>query len=196
MSVGVEPLAADLAGANVLTTLRERRQRAAAALAGRTPEQLHAILPMPEGAGLGLPTATMLRLALVEMGIHRSDPDAALERDDRPDADLLAAVVAVAPAWLIFVAATAPCPASSLTYHLAGDSLAIGFAYESGGTWQLTDTAGCADCTVRGQDPDLALFMLGRRSADDGSVQSSDSDLLCRFKTYLPGLLLPAGQSR
>jgi uncharacterized protein (TIGR03083 family) len=187
VSVSVEPLAADLPAAHVLTALRERRRDAAAALAGLTPGQLQATLPMAKGAGFGLPTATMLQLALVEIGIHRSDLDAALGRDDRLDAQLLAAVVEVVPTWLIFAAATAPRPASSLTYHLAGDQVAIAFAYDSSGTWGLTDMALFADCAVRGQDPDLALFMLGRRSVDDNSIQSSDRDLLRRFKTYLPG---------
>jgi uncharacterized protein (TIGR03083 family) len=186
-SAGGEPLPDDLGPAKIVLALQDRLHEVRAALARLNAEELGAILPPPAREGLRLPTATLLVLALVEIGVHRSDLSAALGQSDDLAPEVVAAVGEVVPAWLVFAASSAPRPDDVLTYALVGETVQVGFAYSAQG-WSTGDVDPRATCCIIGHDSDLALFMLGRRRPDVASLAIvGDPATAEAFKKYLPG---------
>ena len=176
-SKGGEPLDPTPAPDTVLAELRTRLDRLRLALEAVTDDEFAAALPPPTDDDLPLPTSTVLQLALVEIGVHRSDLDHALGRDDALDDDVISAVNEVVPMWLLFGAAGAPRPPHAVTYRVAGERIDVVFAYREETGWSFTPDDEARTHAVEGDDSDLALYLLGRKPHPD------DNDL----KRYLPG---------
>lgn len=186
-SQGGEPLPAGVPVPAVLQALRERRDQVAAELSRLKPAELDAVLPPPVDNPLSLPLSTLLRLALVEIGIHRSDLCAALGLPDGLSDVVISAVADVVPTWLLFEGPDAPNPEARFAYHLAGDQLDVWFSYHPAEGWSLQQPDQPANSTISGADSNLALLLLGRRSPDHPTLSTDVPAALRAFKTHLPG---------
>lgn len=184
-SIGGQPLADDTPADAVLQALRKRRRDLAAALETLTTDEMDAPLPPPEGGGLSLPTRALLQLALVEVGIHRSDLAGALGKSDTLDNDVVEAVAAVVPMWLIFGAAD-DTPQQAVRYDFVGDSVRLGFTFLPGTGWGFDGDAP-ARCEAVAPDSAIALFLMGRGDLPESATVSGDAALIGSFKRWLPG---------
>lgn len=186
-SRGDAPLPDDVNSGEVLQTLQERTARLEDQLSRLTPDELDRPLPPQADGDLVLPARTVLQLVLVEIGVHRSDMDAALGDSGSLDDDVIEAVAAVVPAWLILGAADSPRPTTELSYRLSGDRLDIGFRFEPRRGWRLELTSR-PTCRIGGDDSTVALFLMGRAAPTDGQLAvAGDADAARRFKSFLPG---------
>lgn len=186
-SRGGEPLADDVAPGEILQALHERTARLEHELAQLSSDELDRPLPPPADGDLLLPARTLLQLALVEIGVHRSDLESALGVAGPLDDDVIHAVAAVVPAWLIFGAADASRPVTPMSYALSGRKLDVGFVFDPQDGWRLDATPG-PTCRIEADDSAVALFLLGRTTLADGDVLvRGDPDAATKFKTYLPG---------
>lgn len=186
-SGGGEPLPQDADPQAVLRALRDRTAQLRSVLATVELPELDMLLPPPVDSDLALPLRTLMQLALVEIGVHRSDLDAALDLSGELDADVVEAVAAVVPLWLILGAPDATGSPGDLSYQFDGDDLRVGFARSDGAGWRLEEVPD-PTCRLQGPDSDLALYMVGRLPALPDSVSiTGDAGAAAAFKEYLPG---------
>lgn len=187
-SAGGEPLPDDVQPSEIIATIRQRTDEVKAALDALTAQELNAILPPPAGETLQLPAASLLQLALVEIGVHCSDLAAALDRDDVLSQPVISAVAETVPTWLMFSSGDAPRPDAAISYALHGQQIRAEFAFSPETGWRLAERSEAASCRIAGTDSDLALFMLGRKPADGPRlVIEGDQQAALLFKTFLPG---------
>lgn len=186
-SSGGEPLPQEATPRGVLEALRARTAQLRSVLSSVSPTELDMLLPPPVNSDLSLPMRTLMHLALVEIGVHRSDLEAALDMSGELDADVIDAVGVVVPMWLIVGASEATRPAGDLSYHFAGERLSVGFAHRAAAGWRLEEVP-APNCRLRGPDSDLALYLMGRTRLVPGSVSvEGDAVAAGAFKDHLPG---------
>lgn len=185
-SVGGEPIPSDATFDEVVAQLVARRAALAEELRLLDPVELARLLPPPADGGLSLPTETLMKLALVELGVHRNDLEAALDLAADLDDDVIDAIAEVVPAWLIFGAEGARRPDREVAFRFAGDRIDIGFSFKPTYGWRLG--LGSEDCRITGSDTAVALFLVGRITAHSSSLRIiGDDGLADDFKTFLPG---------
>lgn len=185
-SLGGQPLPEGAPPHEILQTLTSRRVALAEQLTQLDSRELSMPLPPPPETPLSLPAETLMKLALVELGVHRNDLEAALGLDASLDRDVVDAVGEVVPTWLIFNAADAARPENDLSYRLVGQRLDVTLSYSAGQGWHAG--TGVSECRIEGADTDLALFLLGRVSGRSTALRVVGDDRDARaFKTFLPG---------
>lgn len=185
-SLGGQPLPQDAAPHEILQALESRRVTLAEQLAQLEARELSMPLPPPPDSPLSLPTETLMRLALVELGVHRSDLEAALDLDTTLDADVVDAVGEVVPTWLIFSAGDAARPQNGLSYRLVGQRLDVTLSFSPGEGWRVGP--GEQECRIEGADTVVALFLLGRITGHSTALRVvGDDHTAGRFKEFLPG---------
>ena len=167
----------------ILQTVRERRDRLADEVAMLTEADLDSPFPADPVRGLVLPGRAVLRLALVEIGIHRSDLAAAVGGYPSLSSAVIEAAAEVVPTWLIFGSEAAKRPKALVSYELTGQTAKFSFTYEHG--WTLEETPQPA-ASLAGSDSDVILFLFGR-IGPNALTASGDLGLAARLKDYLPG---------
>lgn len=166
----------------VLDGLRGRIEELDGALTSLVPGELDRPWPRP-GDGLTLPGRVGLRLALVEVGLHRHDLESAAGRSVSLSAPVVESAAELLPAWLVLAAAGAPLPLRPVGYRLAGQVVDVGLVFD-GDHWAV-GLPPEPDCVLTGDDEQLVLLLAGRRPVD--GLPASDPVLAAGLKRFLPG---------
>lgn len=140
------------------------------------------IVPLPFAA---LPASFAAAVVLIEYGVHLNDLEHALGDTTELREPVADAVVELMGAMLPGLASSGPDGPASLALH--AESRAPTRVAWRDGAWQSV-ADGDTDCTIEGSPSAVALFSLGRISADDPSLRvTGDAALAGAFKTFFPG---------
>jgi uncharacterized protein (TIGR03083 family) len=140
--------------------------------------------PMPFGL---VPTALLLQVVAMEVGVHGSDLRAALGGDDGLADDVVRATAVVLGAFLPALA-SATRPAAPVAYRLAGEVVDLTLAF-AGDAWTVAGDTGTPAVTLAGADSDLCLFALGRGTIDERRLHvDGDPEAAARFRDHFPGI--------
>ena len=183
---------------SLIAALKDGQDRLLSALRQLPRHALDGTVPLPFGL---LPAAVALQIVPLEYGFHRNDLDWALGDPVALSPDISATLLGIVPGLLPMLAAGSPVhspgarPTKPTSFRLATPSarfLAIypGDAGPAGGpAWSVTadDGHATATCEISGDDSPVALFVMGRISADHPSLTVSDLGAARAFKQYFPG---------
>lgn len=140
------------------------------------------IVPLPFAA---LPASFAAAVLLIEYGVHLNDLEHALGESTELRGPAADAVIELMGAMLPGLASSGPDGPAS--FALRAESRAPTSIAWRDGAWQSVPD-GDADCTIEGSPSAIALFSLGRISADDPSLRvTGDAALGTAFKTFFPG---------
>ena len=176
---------------SLLAALKEGKERLLSALGDLPNRALDGLVPLPFGL---LPTAVALQIVPLEYGFHRNDLEWALGNQVPLSDDMSSTLLEIAPGLLPILAGGSPvsaagvAPATPTSFRLRAPAASLVAAYGADG-WSMApaDDRTAADCTISGDDSSVALFIMGRIGADDGSMTVSDFDAATAFKHYFPG---------
>lgn len=188
--IDVAPLATDVVPEPrlLIEALMDGRDLLAKAFAALTTEVMEGLIPLPFGL---MPAAVAIQIIPIEYGFHRNDLEWALGNPEPLGADAAQALVQILPGLLPILAggsAVSPAgvlPTEPLAFQLAAPSGTVAIALEDG-AWSV-GALGERRCEIAGDDGAIALFALGRISAEDPMLAVSDVAAARRFKTYFPG---------
>ena len=141
----------------------------------------HADTPVPLPFGT-FPTEVALDILLLEYGTHRWDIARAADPSVRLSPAASECVLRLAPAFVAFFA-TNP-PDEPIGYLLETDSVSLDVSARDGG-WVL-EASPVPTTVVRGDDNAIALFVVGRVTADDPRLSVTGADG-ASFKRWFPG---------
>ena len=145
-------------------------------LEARTVDDLSKPAAMPYGP---VPLGLFLQVVAMEVGVHHSDLRAALGLPDDLGADVARATAAFLAAFLPALAASGGRPAEPVRYVLRGRSFELEWSSGEGAARTVT---------LSGDDSDLCLFVLGRRTLEEVELTvEGDRALAARFKEFVPG---------
>src|SRR5450631_3780403 len=176
---------------SLLAALKDGQDRLLSALAEFPPAALEGAVPLPFGL---VPAAVALQIVPLEYGFHRNDLEWALGDPVDLSPDMSATLVAILPGLLPMLAAGSPVhgagarPAGPVSFRLAAPSARYLLSYAADG-WSFApdDGQAAATCEISGDDSPVALFVMGRISADHPSLTVSDLAAAGTFKQYFPG---------
>jgi uncharacterized protein (TIGR03083 family) len=157
-----------------------RGQAKAIKTMGRLTEE-HAEQPVPLPFGT-FPCPAALDIILLEYGTHRWDIANAAQAGATLSVPASDCVLRLMPAFLAFFAA--PPPAEPIGYRLEAGSATIDTSVRDG-AWTL-EPSDVPTTVVRGDDSSVALFGLGRITADDPRLIVDGADG-ASFKRWFPG---------
>ncbi len=152
-----------------------------------TDEDLPSTAPLPYG---DVPVAVFSQILVMEAGVHGSDLAAAVgEPDDLPPDVVQATTLCLRLFLPVIAASAAEHPVPGTTIGLRGETVELGFRYDTGG-WEAlpASKASEADATVTGDDSTVLLLALGRVPDTDTRLSiSGDEGIARRLKLWLPG---------
>lgn len=173
----------------ILTAIQDQHERFLAELDAVDEADLARGCPMPYGT---LPGAVVLQVAAMEAGVHRSDLEDALGRNETHlEPDTLDAIFTILPGSLpqLAMAATErPGPGTGI--QLAPSDGATISLRVGGSGWEAADAGAPTDFayTISGDPAPVALFALGRIPANHESLTiEGDIEMAKRFKVHFPG---------
>lgn len=176
---------------SLVAALKDGRDRLLPALRDLPPHALQGAVPLPFGL---VPAAVALQIVPLEYGFHRNDLEWALGDPVALSQDMSATLLGAVPGLLPMFAAGSPVhgpgarPAEPTSFRLVTPSARFLASYADG-TWTVgADVGGAAvTCEISGDDSPVALFVMGRISADHPSLTVSDLGAARAFKQYFPG---------
>jgi uncharacterized protein (TIGR03083 family) len=168
--------------------LDEARAELSEALKGFQPALADAIVPLPFGP---VPAMLALQIVPLEYGFHHNDLTHALGADTILPPDVATALIQILPGLLpaladgTAVGRPGETPTEAVSYSLVCPSGNVALAHD-GNKWSPFDDA-VAACQIAGDDNAVALFAMGRITADDRRLHINDLPKAERFKTWFPG---------
>jgi uncharacterized protein (TIGR03083 family) len=177
--------------AQILDALREGREELVRALRMLPDAALAGVIPLPFGL---LPAPVALQIVPLEYGFHRNDLEWALGDEGPLNKDISSALLELAPGLMPMLAAGSPvgaagqAPQAPAAYQLTAATATVGAAFD-GAAWTVTPGAPADPdaCQIRGDDSDVALFIMGRINATHPRLTVSDLAAADQFKRYFPG---------
>jgi len=140
--------------------------------------------------GIGVPGPLAVNLTVMEFGLHRTDVELSCGRPEVVADDTVTALLGAVPGVIQQAArggqkaGTVPVPEAPMGYRIEAGATKLVFAFDE--KWSLRGEP--ADpCVVKGSPLDIAMFLSGRRSADDARLEVSDLEAARKFKQFLPG---------
>jgi uncharacterized protein (TIGR03083 family) len=176
---------------SLLAALKDGQDRLLPALAEFPPAALEGAVPLPFGL---VPAAVALQIVPLEYGFHRNDLEWALGDPADLSPDMSATLLSILPGLLPMLAAGSPVhgagdrPSGPVSFRLVTPSARYLVSYAAGG-WSIApdDGQAAATCQITGDDSPVALFVMGRISADHPSLTVTDPAAAGTFKQYFPG---------
>jgi uncharacterized protein (TIGR03083 family) len=176
---------------SLLAALKDGQDRLLSALAEFPPAALEGAVPLPFGL---VPAAVALQIVPLEYGFHRNDLEWALGDPVDLSPDMSGTLLGIVPGLLPMLAAGSPVhgagarPSGPVSFRLVTPSARYLVSYADG-NWSIApdDGQAAATCQITGDDSPVALFVMGRISADHPSLTVSDLAAAGTFKQYFPG---------
>jgi uncharacterized protein (TIGR03083 family) len=176
---------------SLLFALKDGQDRLLTALRELPQPARDGTVPLPFGL---LPAAVALQIVPLEYGFHRNDLDWALGDPVDLSQDISETLLGIAPGLLAMLAAGSPVhrpgtkPAEPISFLLLTRTVRLLASYD-GDAWAVTAADGhaTATCEISGGDSPVALFVMGRISAEHPSITVSNLTAARAFKQYFPG---------
>jgi uncharacterized protein (TIGR03083 family) len=173
----------------LLAALKDGQSQLLSALRDLPPEALGGAVPLPFGL---VPAPVALQIIPLEYGFHRNDLDWALGHEVPLPPDMSSTLLGIVPGLLPMLAGGTPVsaagaqPSSPVSFQLTAPSSQWRVEH-AGGAWSIAPADGstASPSGISGDDSALALFVMGRITADHPSLTSTGA--ASTFKTYFPG---------
>jgi uncharacterized protein (TIGR03083 family) len=176
---------------SLVAALKDGRDGLLSALHELPPSALDGAVPLPFGL---VPAAVALQIVPLEYGFHRNDLEWALGDPVALSPDICATLLGAVPGLLPMFAAGSPVhgpgarPAERTSFRLVTPGIRFLASY-AGDAWSVgaDDGRATVTCEIAGDESPVALFVMGRISADHPSITVSDLSAARAFKHYFPG---------
>ncbi len=174
--------------ASSVSQLREGAVEIDEALAGLTPDMMGGLVPLPFGV---LPAPVAVQIPLYEYAFHRNDVAWALSERKSLPADVAAHFIGFVPGLAPMLAARGSGAEEPpvLAYRIVAPAGTIELV-NNGKGFEVAELSGdVPTCVIEGDDSSVALFVMGRLSADDSALRSSGDvpGAANDFKRWFPG---------
>jgi uncharacterized protein (TIGR03083 family) len=179
------PGAPELSEDDVLALLHDGAVALDEAMADLDDVALAGMAPLPFGV---VPTVVAMQVAVYEYAFHADDLRAATARTESFPADIASAFVGFFPGLAGMLAARAEPGSPTHAYRLVAPAGTIDLAFVDNAWAPDRVELSAPLCEISGDDDVIALFTMGRISADDERLQvHGPRSAAAEFKRWFPG---------